>query len=269
MKQKEITKDNTKDGNGKGQKILAAVYLVSAHLSDNDPIKQGLRSTAVQLVTQTFSRPSLGVHGIIGHSQSTSHSTSDTQSSFLILQELLNAAVLARLITEKNASIIILEARYFARSIDNSQYEVEQDTTVEALFAADQQALQTSHNQSHGQSYSQARNSYSQTHNRSHSQHSAKQPAQSLSQSFHAPSDTSSYTSPQASFNTRDGSRSEIILSFIEQQQSASIKDIVTLFPDVSEKTVQRELIALLQAGKISKKGEKRWSVYMAVSAVV
>lgn len=265
MKQKEITKDNTKDGNGKGQKILAAVYLVSAHLSDSDPIKQGLRSTAVQLVTQTFSRPSLGVHGILGHSQSTSHSTSDTQSSFLILQELLNAAVLARLITEKNASIIILEARYFARSIDNSQYEVEQDTTVEALFAVDQQALQTSHNQS----YSQARNSYSQTHNRSHSQHSAKQPAQSLSQSFHAPSDTSSYASPQASFNTRDGSRSEIILSFIEQQQSASIKDIVTLFPDVSEKTVQRELIALLQAGKISKKGEKRWSVYMAVSAVV
>lgn len=67
--------------------------------------------------------------------------------------------------------------------------------------------------------------------------------------------------------NDQKSKRQDDILSFINQRKSAVIKDISTLFPDVSEKTIQRELGVLVDAGKITKRGSKRWSIYLAVSA--
>jgi predicted HTH transcriptional regulator len=66
--------------------------------------------------------------------------------------------------------------------------------------------------------------------------------------------------------NDQKNKRQSDILSFINQRKSAVIKDIAALFPDVSEKTIQRELGALVDAGKITKRGSKRWSIYLAVS---
>lgn len=59
--------------------------------------------------------------------------------------------------------------------------------------------------------------------------------------------------------------RREAILSVIKNKGSASIKDISTLIRNVSEKTIQRELISLIEAGIVVKKGERRWSVYSIV----
>ena len=56
--------------------------------------------------------------------------------------------------------------------------------------------------------------------------------------------------------------RRETILSVIKNRQKASIKDISTLIRGISEKTVQRELAALIEEGVILKKGERRWSTY-------
>jgi DeoR/GlpR family transcriptional regulator of sugar metabolism len=61
--------------------------------------------------------------------------------------------------------------------------------------------------------------------------------------------------------------RQHTILSFINDRKSAAIKDIAALFPDISEKTIQRELGTLVALGKITKRGNKRWSLYMAVGA--
>lgn len=41
-----------------------------------------------------------------------------------------------------------------------------------------------------------------------------------------------------------------------------SIRDLAGAITGVSEKTVQRELAALVRAGRVIKKGERRWSVY-------
>jgi hypothetical protein len=56
--------------------------------------------------------------------------------------------------------------------------------------------------------------------------------------------------------------RRETIMSIIRDKGSVSIKDISTIIRGVSEKTVQRELIALIQAKMIKKQGERRWSTY-------
>jgi DeoR/GlpR family transcriptional regulator of sugar metabolism len=56
--------------------------------------------------------------------------------------------------------------------------------------------------------------------------------------------------------------RRETIMSVIRNKQRANIKDIATHIRGVSEKTIQRELGALIEAGMILKEGERRWSVY-------
>ncbi len=56
--------------------------------------------------------------------------------------------------------------------------------------------------------------------------------------------------------------RREAVLSVIKNNGKASIKDISTLIRGVSEKTIQRELLALIAAGIVLKQGERRWSTY-------
>lgn len=56
--------------------------------------------------------------------------------------------------------------------------------------------------------------------------------------------------------------RQEAVLAVVRSKGSVSIKDISTMIRGVSEKTVQRELSALVSDGIIEKRGERRWSVY-------
>ena len=56
--------------------------------------------------------------------------------------------------------------------------------------------------------------------------------------------------------------RQEAVLSVIRAKGKVSIKDISHLVRGVSEKTVQRELASLVEAGVVTKEGERRWSIY-------
>ncbi len=56
--------------------------------------------------------------------------------------------------------------------------------------------------------------------------------------------------------------RKDAVLSVIRTKKTASIKDISTIIRDISEKTIQRELVALVAEGKVLKQGERRWSTY-------
>jgi DNA-binding transcriptional ArsR family regulator len=60
--------------------------------------------------------------------------------------------------------------------------------------------------------------------------------------------------------------RREAILSLIKDRKEVGIKDISTMMRDISEKTVQRELAALVASGVIIKHGERRWSTYSPAS---
>ena len=56
--------------------------------------------------------------------------------------------------------------------------------------------------------------------------------------------------------------RAERILDYIRRQGSVSIKEIASTIKGCSEKTIQRELISLIQAGLVRRVGERRWSHY-------
>ncbi len=96
-------KKKSKD-NSKGHKIAAALYLVTNHLSDNDPLKMTIRTHAVNLVAGAHDHH---IENIAEH-----------------ISTLLETAVLAHLISEKNASIISLELRHYVVSINTETSDI-------------------------------------------------------------------------------------------------------------------------------------------------
>lgn len=59
--------------------------------------------------------------------------------------------------------------------------------------------------------------------------------------------------------------RASLILDFVAKKGGVSIKDIAKAVRGCSEKTIQRELLALIAKRLIRKEGERRWSLYYAV----
>lgn len=57
-------------------------------------------------------------------------------------------------------------------------------------------------------------------------------------------------------------SRREAIISVLRTKGPSYIKDLSTVIRDVSEKTIQRELAALVSEGVVTRTGERRWTTY-------
>jgi len=62
--------------------------------------------------------------------------------------------------------------------------------------------------------------------------------------------------------SVKKNTRQSIIISILKRKKEIMIKDISTMINDCSEKTIQRELSAMVQSGVLRKAGEKRWSRY-------
>lgn len=63
--------------------------------------------------------------------------------------------------------------------------------------------------------------------------------------------------------NKQQSERMSLILNFISKNKKASIKEIAGVVKGCSEKTIQRELAALIEQGLVRKVGERRWSLYL------
>ena len=62
--------------------------------------------------------------------------------------------------------------------------------------------------------------------------------------------------------SVKKNSRQNIIITLLKRKKEIMIKDISPLIHGCSEKTIQRELSAMVQTGILRKAGEKRWSRY-------
>lgn len=75
-------------------------------------------------------------------------------------------------------------------------------------------------------------------------------------------SEVSSKGQDKGQIKDKTNDRREAIRSILASKGPSYIKDISTLIRDVSEKTIQRELQAMIDGGEIVKSGERRWTTY-------
>lgn len=220
-------KENQKDTE-KGQKIIGAVYMITAHIKDSDPLKDILRSTALDFVCTEGS---------------------DQERSFETLSLLFGGAVIAGVLSEKNSSIIVYEMKkYMEQSRD-----VFSTNTLSDFFTEEKEQSSVLHfgAQKEGISKGQSKSHYSEK------------------MSFKSNQSLIKDTKYPTSKTSEKEERKQKILQLINDKKSVVIKDITSLFPSVSEKTIQRELTSLIDSGSITKRGNKRWSIYMAVQTLL
>ncbi len=62
--------------------------------------------------------------------------------------------------------------------------------------------------------------------------------------------------------DTKKDNRRTLILDLLSKKSNLSIKDFSLVIKDCSEKTIQRELVELVDQGVLIRNGERRWSTY-------
>ena len=75
-------------------------------------------------------------------------------------------------------------------------------------------------------------------------------------------STTHNASSTQAESTSSPSDRRERIKTILEAKGEATIKDISEIITDCSEKTIQRELNAMIEDNIVKRQGERRWSKY-------
>ena len=198
----------------KGHKIAGAVFLVTEHLNETDPLRIALRTHALSLVVQPPTK---------------------REPITDILHSLLEIGAIALVIKESNVRTIQVQLKYFGGTTYQPLNEIDQ------LFLLEEQH----------------------TNLKGHLKDNKRTLGKTMS--FTTKNETFVSKKNKRLINGNKAKRQETIVSFIKDKKSATVKDISALFPAISDKTIQRELGVLVGSGKIIKRGDKRWSIYMSV----
>jgi len=95
------------------------------------------------------------------------------------------------------------------------------------------------------------------------SESSSSQPRikHSTTSSSHTPATLQSRTVSDSANQERSGR----IIGLLKDTDGLGIKDIANVITDCSEKTIQRELMSLIENGLVRREGERRWSRYFLI----
>jgi hypothetical protein len=273
----------------KSERLVTALYLVTDLMSDQDPIKHGLRKNSVTLLSSMNSLAQLDVKDRVIEMKISLKAVTEIIS-------LLHVAVTTGIVSEMNGDILmngfralqlVLEKKQpiitkemltvpneeslgtdasFSSAITSSSYDVMTPLSLARLHdnERDLRATQESLKQSSLLAKLGSKEIKGQTSNTTVlEKNNEKQKDISSVHSVlieHAVRPTSTLAS---SFQMRKQSRREQILALFVKGVDVSIKDIAARIRGCSEKTIQRELNALLYDNVIERIGEKRWSRYI------
>jgi hypothetical protein len=273
----------------KSEKLVSALYLVTDLMSDNEHIKHGLRKNAIALLSSMNSLAQLDVKDRVLELKISLRMVTEINS-------LLHVATTTGIVSQMNGELLmegfrslqlVLEKKQpiFTKEmlhIENEEELANQATFSSAVTSTSYDALTPlSIARLHENTYELRRNQEAlrQEHllakisNKGQKSDvlikdkiDVKQEEVKDKNSTHAvlmehvarPNNTLA-----SSFQMKKLSRREQILALFVRGVDVSIKDIATRIKGCSEKTIQRELNALLYDNIIERIGEKRWSRYV------
>lgn len=255
----------------RSERLSTALYLVTNFLSESEPIKSRLRTLSLELIQRT---------GDVryGAPMSESESLERIKGNIEETLALLELAFIAGIVSEMNFSILkreyasvrdvveikrmsresradaILGDTFFGQPFSHKTFEDKNFNTKNISQRTPQEV-------SKGQSIGHENNVMSFTMS-----DTTKSGTNKIIPKGHPKDTTSKVVVGQKSLNSiqsvEKDSRRNRIAKLVKDNREVSIKDIITHFPGVSEKTIQRELVSLTEGGVLKKSGERRWSRY-------
>ncbi|MFA6315397.1 MAG: hypothetical protein WC648_03480 [Candidatus Paceibacterota bacterium] len=225
----------------KTEKITAALYLVSGLLKDDEPIKWELRDRGIDLLSSSFTASS-SVPG---------DKSAVIQSIFMAALEtlsLLNVARISNLISEMNHRLLVREIDFVVGMLRDRLAQ----SAEKAGYVLSETFFRTPDLFSTG----------FRSDNRGSKDGASKSKHGSVSDNKIDISRNESIIKGQINPQVKKMQRQDMIISVLKGQSNLTIKDFAKVIKDCSEKTIQRELLELMEKGMVRKDGERRWSRY-------
>lgn len=214
----------------KAERLAKAIHLIAPAFIETASLRNRMDGIAIGLVDAAILPPGLARTAL--------------SRELLALSSILSIARTGGLLSSMNADLIAREAHILLQEV--AEYEEPR------LFLDDAPTLSGIARSAH-------------KNEREFAPADAQRPARRASS---APRATGSNAKREAVRHVKDikdahvKDRREAVMSVIRNKGKASIKDISTIIRDVSEKTIQRELQALVEEGSVVREGERRWSTY-------
>ncbi|HXK39978.1 MAG TPA: hypothetical protein VJ837_04050 [Candidatus Paceibacterota bacterium] len=232
---------------GRAQKIATATYLVSGLFPEREPLREALRKDALELLSD-----------IRNLSDSELEAERVTASVRAVLERILSLSTLALrsgMVSPMNHDFLKAELESFANDI-NALSQAKKDSIpierslkgTEAMSAGSLMLLKDLAHKGH-----------SKGHGKGHGRIVIKRDSRSIFGEFKEMNGSIK----DIAVSVQSGNdRKEKIRRIIEEKGSLTIKDIAGVAPEYSEKTIQRDLVDMVESGRLKKKGERRWTVY-------
>jgi hypothetical protein len=215
----------------KSYRLAAAVFLISNVIDHNDELKTIVKNLSLSLVSVAVDLKDV-------NSLDTNKSITNLEKISLELMSMLDIASVSNLISKMNGSILKEEFQAFILELGkfSEKFETDKNISVKGLFGG---SSVSGIEKINGMNRDAANNVY-RDEQKNYAGNGAK----------------------NGNGYKRKDLRKNTILDFIKGHNLVSIKDIAANITGCSEKTVQRELISLIEERKIKKIGERRWSRY-------
>lgn len=213
----------------KTEKLATALYMVTNLFSEVEPIKWSLRKKVADLLSFIVGYKNVLPNQYIEF-------TGDIKTRVLEIVSLLEISYRSGLVSPMNFSILKEEFSRLLNAMDGMQSNYSEsyhEKLKESFFSVSSQGLTYSNNQN------RTRVEQVQSNNIKDS---------NIENNVF-----------------KKNNRQNIIINLLKKKKDLTIKDIALTIKDCSEKTIQRELISLINMGTIKKTGERRWSRYSLV----
>jgi len=254
----------------KPEKLASAIYLITSFFSEQEPLKWRLRSLASELA-------SLSLYLKDNFSREREQAGFELRSSALEIITLFNVARNSGLVSDVNHEIISREMYKYLNSIglpvgvsedggnillSSNFFSIESSASKQPELAEQNPQKDTSTVLDAGKKS----NTDLEPKNVFNEEQSTKTEYLPRTEHF-VPNRTARDSKPKdlKDFSTvavKKNARQSIIINLLKRKKEIMIKDVSPLIHNCSEKTIQRELLAMVKAGILKKEGEKRWSKY-------
>lgn len=257
--EKDIQKDNPIEVIQKRfNNIVAALYLVTNHLSDTEPLKTSMRETAHIVLEELLDMSDMSgtfLDSRLGH-----------------IRNLLKISTIANLISSQNVSLLDNELSSIQTYLQDT-YKRNSNIAfdISEILSINNSVNNSVFNSPNIHPKSSFSSTITNTINRpNHATNPVNganpknRPSIYISQRSANTVDKPPQTQPVRKDPIRDGfsPRQAQIIKEIKLIGQLTIRDLIGKIEGCSEKTIQRELLALVEGGVLKKEGERRWSRY-------
>ena len=232
------------------EKMTLAVYMVTDFFPNEEPLKLKIREKSIELMSFIMSFKDLKKDEI------------SYQTTLLVseIESLLRIALVSKNISEMNYSILSREYKKVLESIEEKNNQDEQFILLEDFFKKD---IDSSDGRGDKDAKKIEDKEIYKGHSKGHSEN-IKDTTVSLRRINKGQKNKIERKKPSqiSKTSTAKIDRKELIIKFIKDKKEVSVKDIVKVIKNCSEKTIQRDLVNMVKSDVLKKKGERRWSRY-------